>query len=148
MKKFGNILSFGIIAMIALSFTLVFLHTLFNINSIAIQELVIYLHASLFMIGIAYAFIDDKHVRIDIFYQNKTDAQKKKINFLGTLFLLIPFCLFLFYSSYHYVISAWSRLEGSAEPGGIPFVYGLKTLLLIMPILLLVTSIINLRKKH
>ena len=100
------------------------------------------------MLGIVYAYSHDKHVRIDIFYQNKSERIKKRINFFGTLFLLIPFSLFLFYASYSYVLSSWSRLESSAEPGGIPFVYGLKSLLLILPVLLIATALVSLWRKR
>jgi len=148
MKVFGDILGIGIVLMIVLSFVAIGLHTFFNFTSIPMQELVVYLHSSTFMLGIVYAFSHDKHVRIDIFYQNKSEAAKKRINFFGTMFLLIPFCLFLFYASYNYVISSWSKLEGSAEPGGLPFVYGLKSLLLILPVLLIATALVSLWRKR
>jgi TRAP-type mannitol/chloroaromatic compound transport system permease small subunit len=148
MKTFGNILGIGIVLMIVLSFVAIGLHTFINFTSIPMQELIVYLHSSIFMLGIVYAFSHDKHVRIDIFYQNKSETSKKRINFFGTLFLLIPFCLFLFYASYTYVLSSWSRLEGSAEPGGLPFVYGLKSLLLILPALLIATAIVSLWRKR
>jgi len=148
MRTFGNFLSIGILLMVCLSFVAICLHTFFNFISIPMQELIVYLHSSVFMLGIAYAFFHDKHVRIDIFYQKKSTATKERINFFGTIFLLIPFFLFLFYSSYSYVISAWSKLEGSAEPGGLPFVYGLKSLLLILPVLLIATAIVSLWRKR
>ncbi len=42
----------------------------FNIGIIALQELVSYLHASVFMLGVAYTLQQDGHVRVDIFYRN------------------------------------------------------------------------------
>ncbi len=148
MKIFGNILGVGIILMIFLSFVAIGLHTFFDYTSIPMQELIVYLHSSIFMLGIVYAYAHDKHVRIDVFYQNKSKLVKKRVNFFGTLFLLIPFSLFLFYASYNYVVSSWSKLEGSAEPGGLPFVYGLKSLLLILPVLLIATALVRLWRKR
>jgi TRAP-type mannitol/chloroaromatic compound transport system permease small subunit len=141
MKNFGGVLGVGVLLMIVLSFTSVAIHFFFNEVFIVVQELILYLHSMVFMLGIVYAYHYDKHVRIDIFYQTFSHAKKNKVNQIGTLLLLIPFFAFLFYSSYSYVMTAWLKLEVSAEPGGLPFVYGLKSLLLILPVLMVAVSI-------
>lgn len=119
--------------MIVLSFITVSYHFFFNRTSVIIQELTLYLHSVTFMLGIFYAFSCDSHVRIDIFFQKFNASKQAKINFYGTLLLLLPFFLFIIYASFPYVLSSWSRLESSSEPGGLPFVYLLKSLLIIMP---------------
>lgn len=141
MKKwFGNVLATCVVAMVLFSFANVCLRYLFNIIIIPMQELVLYLHAFVFMLGIAYCYLYDKHVRIDIFYQKFSSWKKSRVELFGTLFLLLPFFTFLLYISYDYVLSSWQKLEGSSEAGGIPFVFGLKSLLLILPVLMIVLS--------
>ena len=136
MKKLGQLLGVMIILMIILSFSSVVIHFFFNITSIPLQEIIVYLHSFVFMMGIVYAFYHNKHVRIDIFYASFSQKHKRLTNQLGTLFLLFPFFIFLFYISYNYVVFSWKITETSAEPSGIPFVYGLKTLLLVLPSLM------------
>ena len=133
--------------MIALSFFTVVVHYFSNFIFIPVQELIIYLHSTIFMLGIVYAFSEDKHVRIDIFYQSYSTNKKKKVNLWGLVLLLFPFFVFIFYISLGYVLSSWSKLEGSPESGGLPFVYVLKSLILVLPVSMIVYSIIQPFKK-
>jgi len=144
MKKFGSFLALGMLLMIILSFLAVVMKSLFQYNSNALQETIIYIHASIFMLGIVYAFVHDKHVRIDIFYQKNSEFKKNKVNFYGTLLLLIPFFSFILFSSFTYVYASWSILESSSESGGLPFVYALKTFILVIPALMLILAVIKL----
>ena len=47
----------------------------------------------------------------------------------------MPFCLFIFFVSLEYVRFAWSVQESSPDPGGLPGVFLLKTLIPVMAIL-------------
>ena len=147
MKKLSFLLSIFILLMIASSFFTVVTHYFFNLIFIPVQELIIYLHSTVFMLGIVYAFSEDKHVRIDIFYQAYSANKKKRVNLLGLIFLLIPLFAFIFYISLDYVMSSWSKFEGSAESGGLPFVYGLKSLILILPISMIAYSLKQLLRR-
>jgi TRAP-type mannitol/chloroaromatic compound transport system permease small subunit len=100
------------------------------------------------MLGIAYAYYHDKHVRIDIFYQDFSSSKQRRVDKLGTVLLLIPLFVFIFYASFDYVMSSWSKLEKSAESGGLPLVFALKTLILILPIIMIVTSIFKVFRKN
>ena len=44
---------------------------------ISVQELVMYFHATIFMLGIAYTLKHNRHVSIDIFYNSFSTKQKK-----------------------------------------------------------------------
>lgn len=114
---------------------------LFGIGSIATQELVTYLHASLFMLGMSFALKNDGHVRVDIFYRRLSCYGKAIINLAGTLIFLLPICAFIFFSSWDYVVASWKIKETSSEADGIAAVYLLKTLMLIMPISLALQGI-------
>ena len=137
MHKLGNILGSFIILMITLSFVSVTIGFLFKIVSIPLQEIIIYLHSVIFMIGSGYAYFHNKHVRIDIFHQKFSEKTKNKVDFYGGLLLLLPFCLFLIIVSSNYVLSSWLKFEGSAEVGGLPMIFLLKSLILIMPMFLI-----------
>lgn len=120
------------------------LRYLFNWSPIALQETMIYLHASLFMLGAAYTLQQDAHVRVDVFYQHMSERKKHLVNLFGTLFLLLPTCGFIFVICLPYVSSSFAMGERSVEGNGLPFLYLLKSLLLIMPVLLSLQGIANL----
>jgi TRAP-type mannitol/chloroaromatic compound transport system permease small subunit len=108
----------------------------FGRNLIALQESVIYMHSAVFLLGAAYTLKHEGHVRVDIFYRRFRPVPKAWINSLGSLLFLLPLCGFLFLSSYHFVLTSWRIGEISAEPGGIPAVFLLKSLIPLMAVTL------------
>ena len=114
------------------------LRYVFNWSPIALQEAMTYLHATLFMVGAAYTLKHDGHVRVDVFYQHYSEKKKALVNLIGTLILLFPTCLFILYICLPYVESSWAIGERSIEGNGLPWVYLLKTLLIIQPVLLMI----------
>tara|TARA_B110000196_G_scaffold309347_1_gene310910 strand:+ start:242 stop:784 length:543 start_codon:yes stop_codon:yes gene_type:complete len=129
------------LAMVIVTCSVVILRYLFDYSSIAMQEVVMYLHASLFMFGAAYTWQQNGHVRVDVLYHKWPASIQQRIDLLGTLFLLLPTCLFLMYISWDYVMLAWQYGEKSHEAGGLPFVYLLKTLIIILPALLIIQAL-------
>ena len=108
----------------------------FNTGAIAAQETVQYLHAAIFMLGAAVALQADQHVRVDIFYRRFSARQQAWVNGLGHVVFTLPFCGLIGWGSWDYVTDSWSAREASPEPGGLPFVYLLKTLIPAMAVLL------------
>jgi TRAP-type mannitol/chloroaromatic compound transport system permease small subunit len=113
----------------------------FDWNRIYIQESVVYLHAIIFLVGAAYTLKHDGHVRVDIFYREMRPKAKAWVNLLGTLFLLLPTCGFIFWVSWDYVASSWSIFEGSREAGGLPGVFMLKSVILVMAAMVVLQGI-------
>jgi TRAP-type mannitol/chloroaromatic compound transport system permease small subunit len=136
--RIGRAIAWLALAMVLVTFLVVVLRYVFDFGSIAMQESVTYMHAVLFMLGAAYTLQRDGHVRVDIFYQRFSRRGRAWVDLLGTLVLLFPICLFILASSWDYVAESWHVLEGSREAGGIPGVFVLKTLLLLMPLLVLI----------
>ncbi len=134
----GHAVSWLSLALVVLSMLVVVLRYGFDIGSIGLQETVMYLHGALFMLGLGYTLACDEHVRVDIFYRGMAPQRRALVDLLGTLLLLLPTCALILGLSVSYVLASWQRLEGSADPGGLPLVYLLKTLLLVAPALLLV----------
>lgn len=127
--------------LVLVTFTVVVLRYVFQFGSIAMQESILYLHASVFMLGAAYTLRKDGHVRVDIFYRGFSAKHKALVNLLGSLFLLLPVCSFLLWASWGYVANAWSIHEASGETGGLPYVYLLKTLIPLAAFLLILQGI-------
>lgn len=126
--------------MVLVTFSIVVLRYVFNMGWIAMQESVTYMHALVFLMGTAYTLKADGHVRVDIFYRGKSEKYKALIDFFGSVFLLMPVSLFIAWISFHYVSDSWQILESSREAGGIPFVYLLKSGIIIMAVLLVLQA--------
>ncbi len=125
----GRLLAWLALAMALVTALIVVMRYGFNVNSIFAQEAVVYLHGCLFMLGAAYALKTGAHVRVDIFYRNFSPRAQAWVNSLGGIVFLMPLCLFILFSSWNYVAESWAVRETSPEPGGIPAVFLLKTLI-------------------
>ncbi|CAA0081730.1 Uncharacterised protein [BD1-7 clade bacterium] len=139
--RIGRAASWLVFAMMLLTCLVVFLRYGFNIGSIALQESVIYLHATVFLLGLSYTLQADEHVRVDIFYQHFTDQHKAWVNAVGCIVFLIPFCLFVIVVSWPFFINALVIRESSPEPGGLPLVFVLKGMIPLGMSLLLIQSV-------
>jgi TRAP-type mannitol/chloroaromatic compound transport system permease small subunit len=138
---FGRILAWLSLGMAVLTSLVVTLRYGFNVGSIASQEAVIYMHGCLFMLGAAYTLKSDAHVRVDIFYQKFGSRSRAWVNSLGGIVFLLPLCVFILGISWNYAAESWAIRETSAEPGGIPAVFLLKSLLPVMAINLLLQGV-------
>ena len=136
----GHAVAWLSLALVLGTVTVVVLRYGFDYGNIALQEATLYLHAALFMLGMGYTLSLDEHVRVDIFYRQWSSQRRALVDLLGTLLLLMPVCIAILVLSWDYVGRAWATGEGSADAGGLPFVYVLKTLLLVMPALLLLQA--------
>ncbi|MEC7009942.1 MAG: TRAP transporter small permease subunit [Pseudomonadota bacterium] len=140
-RSVGNAVAFAAIAMALVTTTVVILRYGFGQGAIAAQESVLYLHGALFMLGAAPTLLTDKHVRVDVFYRNFTDRQKHWVNTIGHTVFTLPFCTLIVFGSWGYVSESWSIMESSPEPGGIPAVFLLKTLIPAMALLLALQAV-------
>ncbi len=130
----GRLLAWLALAMALVTACVVVMRYGFNLGSIMAQEAVTYMHACLFMLGAAYALKSSAHVRVDIFYRNFSPRTKAWVDSLGGIVFLLPLCAFILLSSWNYVAESWAIRETSAEPGGIPAVFLLKSLIPLMAV--------------
>ena len=142
----GRLIAWLTIVMVALVVLVVVTRYFLEVGSIALQESVTYLHCLVFMMGLAFTLKHDGHVRVDIFYRGFSPKSKAMVNLLGGIFFLVPVCLLIFFTSWNYVLASWAIHETSAENNGLPFVYLLKTLMLLMPATLLLQGIAEIIK--
>lgn len=137
----GRILAWLALAMALLITVIVIMRYGFNTGSIFSQELVTYMHATLFMLGTSYALKHGAHVRVDIFYRDYSPRGKAWVNALGGVVFLMPLCLFIVGVSWNFVSESWAMRETSSELGGIAAVYLLKALIPAMGINLLLQGL-------
>lgn len=138
----GRVVSWCVLAMVLLTFLVVLLRYVFDTGWIALQESVSYLHSMVFLLGAAYTLKHDAHVRVDIFYSRFSERTKAWVELLGHLFILIPVMLFIVWISWPYISDAWAVKESSRDAGGLPGVYLLKSLILLMAGLLIIQALV------
>ena len=139
----GKSVAWLTVVMVLLTFTIVVLRYGFNLGWIWLQESLTYLHVAVFSVVAAWALQQDGHVRVDIFYADMTDKNRARVDLFGSLIFLVPFCIFILVISWPYVANSWKLLESSREAGGLPLVFLLKSLIMVMPALLLGQAVIN-----
>lgn len=142
-RAVGHISAWFALALVGIMVLVVVLRYGFDIGNTALQESLLYFHGALLTLGMAYTLAEDGHVRVDVFYRRFKPRTRAWVNLLGTLLLLLPVCGVIFWLSLDYVLSSWREGETSAN-GGLPFVYLLKTLLLVLPLLLTVQAVAEL----
>ncbi|MFQ5830883.1 MAG: TRAP transporter small permease subunit [Candidatus Methylomirabilia bacterium] len=123
----GRTVSWLTLLMVLITAYDVIMRYIFQISFVFIQELEWYLFSLVFLLAAGYGLRHDSHVRVDIFYARLGPRGKAWINVGGALLFLFPTCFLLINASLPFVGNSWADVEGSPDPGGIPFRYLLKT---------------------
>lgn len=137
----GHTLAWLNIAIVLLVALVVALRYGAGLHSMLLMDSAQYLHALLFLACSAWTLREDGHVRVDVLYHRFPARQRAWVNLLGTLLLLMPMMGFILWSSWPYASASWSTLEGSANSGGLPWVYVLKSLIPLMAVLMLLQGL-------
>jgi TRAP-type mannitol/chloroaromatic compound transport system permease small subunit len=132
----GRLAAWCSLYVVIAEFAVVVFRYALGFGSIRLQESVLYAHAGLFMLAAAWTLQIDGHVRVDIFYARGTARARATVNLLGALVFLLPFAAVLFALTLPYVERSWHIFETSPQPSGLPFVYLLKTVILLFAALI------------
>jgi len=132
----GSAASWGALAIVLIGFAVVLLRYVLGVGSIWLQESILYAHAALFLLAAAWTLKEGGHVRVDVFYASASPRTEAWIDLLGSLLLLLPFCIAVIWFSWPYVARSWAILERSRETSGLPLVFVLKTLILLFALIL------------
>jgi TRAP-type mannitol/chloroaromatic compound transport system permease small subunit len=137
----GRGVSWVSLGLVLVVFVDVVMRYLFKTSFVFTQELEWHLFAFIFLIGAGYTLLKDGHVRVDIFYQRLGRKARAWVNFIGVILFLIPGCSMIILTSWKFVYNAWSILEGSPDPGGIPFRFIIKACITVGFLLLLLQGL-------
>ena len=122
----GRGVSWVTLGLVLVVFIDVVMRYLFNMSFVFTQELEWHLFGFIFLIGAGYTLLKDGHVRVDIIYQRLGLKGRAWINFFGVIIFLIPGCIMLITTSWKFTANSFAILEGSPDPGGIPFRFLIK----------------------
>ncbi len=123
----GRVVSVFTFLVVLVVFVDVIMRYAFKTSFVFVQELEWHMFAFIFLMGAGYTLLKDGHVRVDIIYQRVGEKGRAWINFLGVIFFLIPGCIMIIETSLGFVQNSYSILEGSPDPGGIPYRFILKS---------------------
>ena len=126
----GRVSAWAILVMALIQFAVIVLR-LFGVGSLWLHESLFYFHVALVLFTAAWTLRHDGHVRVDIFYASASPRSQAAIDLAGSLLLLLPFMLAIIWFSWPYTLRSWKILEGSREAGGLPFVFLLKSAILL-----------------
>ena len=149
-EAIGRAASWLVLAMVLLICYDVAMRYFFHQGSVALQELEWHLFALIFLLGSAYTLKYDNHVRVDILYQSQylSNEHRALINIFGILFFLLPFCVLILITTWPFVENAYYYLEGSPDPGGLPYRYLLKGSILVAFTLLILQGLAELLRNY
>lgn len=135
-ERVGNAVAWLAVGLVVLQFALVLMRYVYGKNFIFLQESLLYMHGTLFLLAAGYTLLHNGHVRVDLFYREASERAKARVNLLGSLFLLLPVCGLLWWAAWPFVEAAWQSREGSIETSGLPIKYLYKSVILVFVTLL------------
>ena len=142
----GYLCAFFVFSMVIVVFTVVVLRYGFNIGFIWMQEVYVWLHSFVFMLGAGFTYLANEHVRIDVFYREASKKYKATVDLFGNIFLLLPFLYIIWNYSYPFVYRSFLMGEVSREAGGMPALYILKSAILWFCLVLFLQLVSNVIK--
>ena len=138
-NSLGKFISLMIPVMTILMIVIIVARYFFGIGLTGLQEFVMYLHAFIFLGCAGYVHYKDEHVRVDIFYRDSSNSYKDNVNFILSLFFLLPVCFVIGVYSLELIEMSWKIREVSTEAGGLGYVYIQKTLIILFPLTMILT---------
>lgn len=98
-------------------------------NQAWLDDLQWWLYGAAVLAGIGYAVTTTSHVRVDILFDNYSEAKKTRIEIFGLVWLLLPFIILCWDVTVHYAITSVIADEGSDSPNGLHNLWFLKVVM-------------------
>jgi TRAP-type mannitol/chloroaromatic compound transport system permease small subunit len=137
----GRSVSWLVLYMVVMTFANVVLRYMYGYSSVRLTESVSYAFAIVFAMTVGYTFLHNEHVRIDILYRRFTARGRAVIDLLGSFLLLGPLLWIVWTTGVPFVQRAWRLREGSTDLAGLPYLYILKTVILVFVVVLAIQSL-------
>lgn len=113
----------------------------FYLNSPALQDAEWHLHAMIMLCALGYACACNAHVRLDMLRGRLGERGRLWVEFLGGLFLLLPFVAIFTADCFDFFWIAWVHDETAGETNGIGERWVIKFFMVLGPGLLLLAGL-------
>ena len=125
----GRVVAWLTLGTVAVCFLVVVLRYVFSIGFVWMQELYVWQHAAVFMLGAGYTLLHGGHVRVDIFYARMDPRRRAIVDLIGTFVFLMPWLGVVIYYGMPFLILSWRLLEPSSQSDGLPGLFLLKSVI-------------------
>jgi TRAP-type mannitol/chloroaromatic compound transport system permease small subunit len=132
----GALLGLLVLGVVLAEFAVVLLRYGWQWSQPWLRESVLAMNAAVFLLGMAWALQRDEHVRVDVLSRTWSARTRARVELAGMLLVVLPFAVFVFVASDHYVLQSWRIGESSNESGGLPALWVQKSLIPTMALLL------------
>ena len=134
-KAIGKTFSWLALGIVLVCFWVVFERYVFGSTQLWAQDLYVWLNGAMFTAVAAFALFRGDHVRVDIFYRPASTRFKAIADLIGVLVFLLPFMIVVYLYGMPFVERSWRLLENSANVGGMPGLYILKSFIIVFAVL-------------
>jgi len=145
-SRVGQFIKWLILAAVLVSTGNAIIRKLFNESSNAWLELQWYLFGAVFMLGAAYTFLKNEHIRIDIVTANFSKKTRDWIDVIGHVLFLMPFAWIMIWHGIPFFLRSYEVNEASMNAGGLT-VWPAKVLVPLGFVLLLIQGVSELIKR-
>lgn len=132
----GRVAAWLTLATVLICAVVVVMRYAFSMGFIWLQELFVWTYAGVFMLGAGYTLLHEGHVRVDILYARAGPRARAIVDLVGSFVFLLPWIALTAWMSVPYVRASWALGEESAQTGGMPGLYLLKSVILVFCVLL------------
>ena len=91
----------------------------FVLGSTKLQEMEWHLHAALFLLALAYAYLKNSHVRIEVVREGFSTKLKSILEIIGVLFFILPYTGLIVWFGIDFVARSYGMNEVSAALTGL-----------------------------
>jgi TRAP-type mannitol/chloroaromatic compound transport system permease small subunit len=140
-RVIGNVFAWLALAVVIVCFWVVVERYFFQTTRLWMQDLYPWLSGAMFTAVAGYALYRNDHVRVDIFFRPAPVRRKALLDLIGVVIFLLPFTYVVWTYSFTFVTRSWGLYEGSANPGGMPGLFVLKTFILVFAALIFAQGI-------
>lgn len=92
-----------------------------DLGSTRLQELEWHMHAFLFLTWIAFCYVRNAHVRIDVFTTGLSQRSHAWLELLGCVIFAAPYLLVALPHSWAFFLQSFAQNEASSAPNGLPW---------------------------
>jgi len=131
-RVIGNVFMWLSVGIVLVCFWVVVERYAVGTTRLWMQDLYPWLNGVMFTAVAGYALYRNDHVRVDIFYRPASVRTKAALDLLGVCVFLMPFAYVIWAYSFTFVNRSWGLREASANPGGMPGLFVLKTFILVL----------------
>ena len=123
---------------------IVLLRYVMGVGFLQLQDAVIYAFASLVVLSVPLAMHRDRHVRVDVLREGQSPRIRRLIDRAGHILFTLPVFGLIAFNGWPLVRDSWAIREGSMETGGLAGLFIVKSMVLVMCMLVIVSAIAGL----